>query len=176
MLRTIFFIFFFALVGIFGYAAIQEPAYTYSRQMTIAGTPDQIYPYLINSEKMDAWMPWRDIDPQVEIKYSGPAEGVGSKANWTSKGEMGVGNSEITATVPNESVTTALEMVEPFPMKQTSVVKIIPEGESSVVTWSVSGENGLVARVMALFIDFDKQVGDSFIQGLQKLKSVVEAG
>lgn len=178
MLRTLFLLFFFALIGIIGYAYIQEPAYTYTRQVTISGTPDQIYPYLVNSKKMNAWMPWQDIDPSVKIEQSGPEEGVGAKASWSSTGEMGVGNSEITAVVPDESVTTALEMVEPFPMKQTSVMAIKPsaEGDKSVVTWSVSGENGLVARVMAVFIDFDKQVGDSFTLGLNKLRTVVEGG
>lgn len=174
MLRTIFLVLFVALVGIFGYAYFQDPAYTYTRQVTIEGTPEQIYPYIVNSEKMNEWMPWKEIDPAVKIVNEGPAEGVGAKAKWESTGEMGKGHSEIIEVTPNESVVTALEMTEPFPMKQTSTIKIQPADGKSLVTWSVTGENGWIARVMGLFLDFDKQVGDSFQQGLGNLKKLIE--
>lgn len=174
MFRTIFLVILLAIVGIVGYAYVQDPAYTYSRQVTIAGTPEQIFPYIVNSQKMNEWMPWQEIDPSVKMEYSGPAEGVGSKTAWTGTGEMGTGHSEITAVTPNESVVSALEMVEPFPMKQVATIKIAPADGKSLVTWSVSGENNMIARVMSVFLDFDKQVGTSFEKGLNTLKAMVE--
>ena len=38
---------------------------------------------------MNAWNPWSEIDPQVQMSFSGPEEGVGSKTSWNSEGEMG---------------------------------------------------------------------------------------
>jgi hypothetical protein len=50
-----------------------------------------------------------------------------------------------------------------------------PEGNQSVVTWSMAGENNFIAKALHLFMNMNKMVGGQFEQGPAQRKSVVEA-
>jgi hypothetical protein len=50
-----------------------------------------------------------------------------------------------------------------------------PEGNQTVVTWSMVGESNFIAKALHLFMNMEKMVGGQFEQGLMQLKSVVEA-
>ncbi len=59
-------------------------------------------------------------------------------------------------------------------MTQEAELSIKSDGSHSVVRWSVSGQRGFIGRVMCVFINIDKMVGESFEKGLAKLKSIIE--
>ena len=50
-----------------------------------------------------------------------------------------------------------------------------PGGPHTVVTWSMSGENNLVAKALHLFMDMDTMIGGKFDEGLARMKAVAEA-
>jgi hypothetical protein len=50
-----------------------------------------------------------------------------------------------------------------------------PEGDKTLVTWSMAGKNNFIGRAVCLFMDMDKMVGGEFEKGLNQLKSIVEA-
>ena len=50
-----------------------------------------------------------------------------------------------------------------------------PEGDGTVVTWTMSGENGFLSKAFCLFMDMDKTVGGDFEKGLANLKTATEA-
>jgi hypothetical protein len=118
-------------------------------------------------------MPWAEGDPNIEIKFSGPSEGVGSKSNWKGK-QMGVGSSEVTESIPNQIVKTKLEYTEPFEMSQLAEVSLTPAAGGTLVRWSVRGSNNSLFRVIGLFMDSDKMVGGEFEKGLNRLKALTE--
>jgi hypothetical protein len=45
---------------------------------------------------------------------------------------------------------------------------------ATLVTWMMSGQQPLMAKVMNLFIDCDRMVGSSFEKGLASLKTIAE--
>ncbi len=157
-------------------AAVKPEDYLIKRELTINAKPEAIFPFLVNTQKTDMWMPWKETDPDVKMTYSGPEEGVGSISSWESPGPMGTGKAEIVGAAPNQSVKTKITYTKPMEMTQESEFIITPMGESSQMTWQVSGKQPFFARLMCtlMFMDMDKYVGGMFEKGLSKLKSITE--
>ncbi|HMH53855.1 MAG TPA: hypothetical protein VK548_26710, partial [Candidatus Acidoferrum sp.] len=49
-----------------------------------------------------------------------------------------------------------------------------PEGNITMVTWSMTGRNGFIAKAFCLVMNMDRMVGGQFEKGLANLKSVTE--
>lgn len=147
---------------------------TVSRSVTIAAPADAIFPHVNSMKKTEAWSPWMARDPQVQLTYSGPEEGVGNRLDWASDNpQVGTGSQEITDSVANESVTTAID----FGPMGTAIAsfELTPGGEGTEVTWGFETDLGMnpVSRWMGLMMD--RLVGGDYEQGLANLKKLVEA-
>lgn len=162
------------VVFLLGAAAIKSPDYKVERSTVINAPADKIFPYLHNQKTAEKWGSWMEMDPDSKMTYSGPDEGVGAKGSWTGGKKMGTGSATIVNVVPNERVDLKLEYTEPMNMVQDSSYVITPEATGSKVTWSVSGRNNFIGRLMCLFVDIDKMVGPMFEKGLANLKGLVE--
>ena len=97
-------------VVFFGGAMFLPKEVSVARSIEIDATPADVFPH-VNSLKAGAeWSPWLGRDPEVQLSYSGPDEGVGAKLDWTSDHpQVGSGSQVISASVPNEKVTTDLD-------------------------------------------------------------------
>ena len=49
-----------------------------------------------------------------------------------------------------------------------------PDGNQTVVTWTMSGKNNFISKAVSLVMDCDKMVGGQFEKGLASIKSIVE--
>lgn len=170
----------FAVLGVgfvllVGYATTRPAEYLVSRQILIKAAPSLIFPHLNNARLFHAWSPWSQLDPKAQFTFTGPAEGVGAKTSWTGGEKLGTGSATITEVKENEFVKTKLEYSEPMKMEQQATLNIKQVGTETMVIWNVTGENNLAGRVMCLFTNMDKMVGDIFAQGLSSLKQKVEA-
>ncbi len=76
---------------------------------------------------------------------------------------------------PSEVVRIKLEFLRPFAATNTAEFTFKPEGERTVVTWSMYGHNNFIARAIGLFVDMDKALGGEFEKGLASMKSAAEA-
>lgn len=159
---------------VFGYVAIQSPEYEISREITISAPATKIFPYLNNSKLFEAWSPWSKLDPKAVMTYSGSEEGVGAKTSWENGEKLGTGSATIIDSVPNVLVRTKLEYVKPYAMEQEAVITIQQVGNDNAVIWKVKGQNNFIGRLMCLFVNMDKMVGDNFETGLSNLKQIVE--
>ncbi len=75
---------------------------------------------------------------------------------------------------PNELIRINLEFLKPFKASNTAEFTFKPEGNQTVVTWSMSGKNNFMSKAVGLFMDCEKMVGGQFEQGLATMKSVAE--
>lgn len=164
------------IVGFVIYVALQPADFFIAREMVMKAPPEVIFPHINNSKKANDWMPWAESDPQAQMAHSGPDEGVGSISTWDSSGQMGTGKAEVIESVPNQSVKTQLTYTKPMEMSQVAEVSLKTTPEGTVVRWTVTGKNTFVGRLMCVFMDMDKMVGQEFEKGLTKLKGIVEAG
>ena len=162
------------LLLVIGYAATLPEDYVIAREQTIKASPEVLFPWINNSKKSDEWMPWMESDPQIKMTYSGPEEGVGSKASWTSPGDMGDGEALIIESIPNQTVKTQLTYTKPMEMTQLATISLKQVPEGTTVRWEVSGKNPLIGRIFCLIMNMDKMIGDEFEKGLANLKSKVE--
>lgn len=156
------------------YVGLQSPHYVISREIKINAPAEKVFPLLNNSKLAEKWGPWLEVDPNAKMAYSGPEEGVGSKASWDSSGQLGTGSATITESVPNKLVGIKLEYSKPMVMHQYSEYIVQANGNETTVTWKVNGENNFLGRLMCTFMNMDKMVGGMFEKGLSNLKNLVE--
>lgn len=162
-------------VVVFAAVVSMQPAdFKISRTATINAAPEKVFEQVNDFRKWEAWSPWAKIDLAMKTTYSGPATGIGSNYTWVGNDDVGEGKMTITASQPNEHISIDLEFVKPFAAKNVSEFILKPEGDKTVVTWSMSGKNNFAAKAFRLVVDMDKMVGGDFEKGLAQLKSVVE--
>ena len=64
------------------------------------------------------------------------------------------------------------------PMKATNIAEFTfrPDGDQTVVTWTMSGKHNFVGKAFGLVMNCDKMLGGQFEKGLAQMKSLAEAG
>lgn len=154
-------------------AAVNPAEVTTTRELEVFANADVIFPFINNVKKSYQWMPWADGDPGIEIQFSGPEEGVGSTSSWNGK-QMGVGTSVVVESITNQVVRTQLDYTKPFEMHQLAEVSLTPTSRGTLVKWSATGHANFFFRLLRVFIDLDKIVGEQFDKGLSRLKVLAE--
>jgi hypothetical protein len=147
---------------------------TVSRSIEIDVPPAVVYPLVSDLRRANEWSPWLEIDPDVEITFTGPADGVGQTMNWRSDNpNVGSGSQSITTLEPDSKVETALDFGEEG--MAAASFELEPEGAATKVTWGFSTDLGFnpIARYFGLM--FNKWIGADYEKGLAKLKTVAEA-
>ncbi|MEX2963400.1 SRPBCC family protein [Microbulbifer sp. TYP-18] len=147
---------------------------TVERSVYIAKPPPVVFPYVNNFHNFNRWSPWYHLDPETQYSYGGAAEGVGASMSWSSDSDdVGSGSQTITASEPFSLVRTSLD----FDGQGTAVAefRLQPQGSGTNITWSFSSDmgEGPVARWMGVVVK--NMVGESYGQGLQKLKAIAES-
>jgi len=155
----------------------RQPAdFKITRSGSISAPASAIFPHVNNLHKWEAWSPWAKLDPNAKNSFEGPSEGVGAKMSWAGNNKVGVGSMTIMESRPDEFVQFKLEFQKP--MQASNIAEFIfkPEGDQTAVTWTMSGTNNFMGKVMNLVMNCDKMVGGQFEKGLADLRAVVEAG
>lgn len=145
-----------------------------TRSITIAASPEVIFPHVNEFKKWEAWSPYAKLDPNMQTTYEGPVAGEGSVYRWNGNNDVGEGQTKIISSKPHESIGIELKFERPF--KGTNDVEFTfkPNGGNTVVTWTMTGKTNFISKAMGLVIDMDKMVGGQFDEGLSSLKRVVE--
>lgn len=120
------------------------------------------------------WSPWEHIDPNLQRTYEGPSAGVGAKYSWQGNKQVGSGKMTITESRPGEFVRIRLEFITPFAALCDTQFAFKPEGNQTVVTWTMTGTNNFMSKAMCLVMSMDKMIGRDFEKGLAQLKAAVE--
>ena len=148
---------------------------TVARTVSIDAPAEAIFPHVNSLQNTEAWSPWLDREPDVLLTYDGPEMGVGNKMAWASEvPEVGNGTQEITLSVENEKVQTALDF---GPMGTANAEFLLAaSGDTTEVTWGFVTDTGYnpMARYMGLMMD--RWVGADYEKGLGNLKTLVESG
>jgi hypothetical protein len=87
---------------------------------------------------------------------------------------VGQGRNTITESQLNQLVRFRLEFKKPMKATNTAEFTFQPDGDQTVVTWTMAGKNNFVGKVFGLVVDCDKMIGGQFEQGLAQMKSLVE--
>ena len=149
--------------------------FTVERTISIAAPAAEIYPHIVDLREWPAWSPWEEMDPNMEKTFSGPETGVGSSYAWKGNRKVGEGRMTISGVADDARVDIDLEFLKPFKAENDTVFSLEPQGESTVVTWSMTGKKTLMTKIIGIFKSMDAMVGPDFEKGLASLKRTVES-
>jgi carbon monoxide dehydrogenase subunit G len=155
--------------------ALQPSEFRIARSTTISAPPAAVFAQVNDFHKWEAWNPWGKIDPAMKQTYEGAPAGIGAIYTWAGNNEVGEGRMTITESRPSGLIRIKLEFFKPFAGTNIAEFTFKPEGNQTVVAWSMTGTRNFMLKAFGLFMSMDKMVGGMFEQGLAQMKAVVEA-
>ncbi len=143
-----------------------------TRSAAIPAPPEAVFAQVNDLHKWQEWSPWAKLDPEAKNTFVGPPAGVGAAFSWAGNNQVGEGRMTIIESRPNELVRFKLDFIKPFTGTNIAEFTFKPEGNQTVVTWSMTGHNSFVFKAVGLFMNCDKMCGDQFEKGLADLGAV----
>jgi len=156
-----------------GVAALAVAALALPRHVSIERTavidaaPEAVIELAASNTGYQAFNPYKDLDPNLQVEMFGPASGVGSGFSFESKDGAG---QQMVAAVTSEQVVFDLDLGALG--QPTQAISAIAVDGATEVTWTMDMDLGLnpVFRVMGLFMD--GMIGPNFELGLAKIADV----
>jgi uncharacterized protein YndB with AHSA1/START domain len=174
MLKTIAIAVAVVIAGVFVFAATKPDTFKVQRAANIDAPPDRIFAVLNDFRRWDAWSPWEKKDPAMKRSFGGAPSGVGARYGWEGDKNVGQGSMEIAESVPPSRLAIKLDFVKPFEAHNMVEFALEPRGQSTNVVWSMQGAMPYLSKLMSVFFDMDKMIGQDFEAGLANLKAVAE--
>jgi uncharacterized protein YndB with AHSA1/START domain len=163
-----------AMAAILVVAATKPDTFRIQRAATIKAPPEKIFPLINDLHRHLSWSPF-EKDPAMKRSFNGAEIGKGQVYAWDGNRQVGAGRIEITEALPPSKVAMKLDMLRPLKASNDVEFTLVPNGDSTVVTWAMRGRQPYMAKLMSTLINCDKMVGGQFEQGLAKLKTVAES-
>lgn len=146
------------------------------RAATMTAPPASVFEQVNDFHKWEAWSPWAKLDPACKNSYSGAAAGKDAGFAWEGNNKVGAGRMTIIESRSPELIRIHLEFLRPFRSTNATEFTFRPQGNQTLVTWTMTGKNNLMSKVFGLFVDCDTMVGKDFEKGLASMKTLAEAG
>lgn len=155
-------------------AAMQPDDFHVERTATVNAPVNVVFQYVNNLSRWQTWSPWARLDPEAKTTFEGPPAGLGAVLRWAGNHEVGEGSMTIVESRPNELVRYRLDFLKPFKATDTAEFTFKPEGNATVVTWSMYGTKDFLAKAVGLIMNCEKMIGGYFEQGFANLKEQLE--
>jgi uncharacterized protein YndB with AHSA1/START domain len=144
------------------------------RSTSIKAAPEKIFPLINDFHAWRAWSPYEDRDPDLQRSFSGANSGKGAVYAWEGNKNVGSGRMEILDAPAPRKVVIQLDFLKPFEAHNTAEFTLVPQGDTTTVTWLMHGPAPLLSKVMQVFMDMDNMIGKDFAAGLANLKRITE--
>jgi hypothetical protein len=154
-------------------AAMKPDNFRFQRTATIKAPPEKIMPLLADLRRHREWSPWEQKDPDMKRVYSGAPSGRGAIYEWDGNNNIGSGRMEIMETTRTKIVYDML-FLKPWEAHNTAEIVMVPNGDTTAITWAMYGPNPFFGRIVHTLMDVDKMVGVEFATGLANLKNLTE--
>lgn len=141
------------------------------RTMEIEAPPRVVFNQVNDFRNWENWSYRFEMDPHMQVSYSGPESGEGAKYDWVSDSvSVGEGSMIIMESEPDKLIKTELSFFgEKFGEGTWNFVN--KEGKT-IVNWQMVGELGFFKRWVKNTME--QIVGENFQKGLDKLGKVSE--
>lgn len=163
------------LAAFAAFVASRPSQFRIERSVVMAAPPSAVFAQVNDFHNWQAWSPWAKLDPAARNSFSGAPSGAGAVFSWDGNKDVGVGSMTLTESKPDERIAIRLDFEKPF--KDTSMAEFTfkPQGNETLVTWSMAGDSKFIEKAVCLFMDMDQMVGGQFEKGLASMKAIVEA-
>ena len=162
------------VAGILLYATTRPDSFTVKRSAAIKAPPERLFALINDLHGWAAWSPYEKKDPGMKRTFSGAAQGKGAVYEWDGNKNVGTGRMEILEATPPSKIVIKLDFLKPFEGHNTAEFTIEPKGDNTTVTWAMYGPSSFIFKVMGVFMDMDKMIGNDFAAGLANLKALAE--
>jgi uncharacterized protein YndB with AHSA1/START domain len=162
------------LAGVVVLASFQPDALRVQRSVTIAAPAAKVFPFVDDFKRWAEWSPFEHIDPTMRRNYGTPVAGRNATYAWDGEGKAGAGKMTIVESTPPSKVGISLDFERPMKDHADVAFTFVPQGNATFVTWTMESRHNFVSKVMCLFLDPEKLIGDDFARGLAALKAVAE--
>ena len=147
------------------------------KQVVINKPKQEVFDYVKLIKNQENYTVWTKADPNTKMEYTGTDGTVGFISSWKSDNrEVGVGQQEITKIVDGERVEVKITFKEPFEGVNDAytTVEAVSPTQTKVVN-GFKGERNYIARIICLFMNMDKMLGNDIQTSLTTLKKLLEA-
>ena len=162
------------LGGILLFAASKPDTFRIQRSLTMNASPEKIFPLINDLHNWPQWAPQDRENSTMKRSFSGPESGVGAASEWSGSGSTGKGQMTITQSDAPRLVALKVDFEKPFVAHNVNEFRLEPDGASTKVTWSMQGTNLYMMKLMSVFTNMDRMMGQHFESGLANLKAVAE--
>jgi uncharacterized protein YndB with AHSA1/START domain len=162
------------LAGILLFAASKPDTFRIQRSLTMNASPEKIFPLINDLHNWPQWAPQDRENSTMKRSFSGPESGVGAASEWSGSGSTGKGQMTITQSDAPRLVALKVDFEKPFVAHNVNEFRLEPDGASTKVTWSMQGTNLYMMKLMSVFTNMDRMMGQHFESGLANLKAVAE--
>ncbi len=173
MLKKILLVLAIIIIGIIVVSRIQPDAYTVEREASIDAPPEVVFAHVNDFHKWQQFNAWADTDPNAVYTYPGAESGVGAGYHWKGNSDMGEGNMTILESRPNEYVKVDMEFIEPFAGKAITEYMLTPIQGGTQLTQRMTSEHSFFSKIMCLFMDMDKMIGEKFEEGQRRMQKAL---
>ena len=163
-----------AVAVVLGLAAMKPDTFRVQRAMAIKAPPEKVFALINDFHAWGQWSPWEKKDPAMKRTFSGSPSGKGAAYAWEGDKNVGQGSMEIVESAPASKIAIKLDFVRPFEAHNMVVFTLEPKGDATNVNWDMQGPTPFLAKIVHVFLDMDKMVGNDFETGLANLKAASE--
>ena len=171
MTRILFRIFgsFAALLILFLAVGLVLPgSWSAERTLRFRAAPEEVFPYLDDLQRWDAWTPWGD----VESTFDGHNVGLGARRSWDHP-QFGSGSITITESVADRLVRYRVVVGEGALSVEGALVLESVDG-GSALTWSEEGDFGWNPLMGYSALTMPKSQGAQLERGLAALQRLLD--
>lgn len=142
------------------------------QSVVIKARPESIHAYVSDLKQWPRWAPWKEMEPDLVVRYGNVTKGVGASQSW--QGKRGNGRIHITVSSPTNGIAYDVFFGEDSNPSISAIEYKELDADSTLVTWRIHGEiefpvaGGYIAMVVKA------STRDMYQHGLLKLKTVVE--
>lgn len=162
-----------AVIIVLALAARKPDTFVVQRSLDIRAPQDKIAAFITDMRAWKDWSPYEGRDPDMRRTYSGAPSGKGAIYAWDGDKNVGSGRMEI-IDASSSLVTIQLDFFKPFEAHNVAEFALASQGDTKRVTWTMRGPLPFFGKIMHVFINMDRMVGDDFAIGLAKLKTLAE--
>ena len=155
-------------------AATKPNTLRVQRATSIKAPADRIFPMINDFRQWRTWSPYENKDPAMQRTYSGAESGRGAVYAWDGNSNVGSGRMEILDTSVPSKIVIKLDFFKPFEGHNTAEFTMLPQGDATHLTWTMTGPAVFMSKVMQVFMNLDRMIGRDFEVGLANLKKLTE--
>ena len=155
-------------------AATKPNTLRVQRAISVKAPADRIFPLINDFHQWRIWSPYENKDTAMKRSYDGAESGKGAVYAWEGNNNVGSGRMEILeASVPSK-IRIKLDFFKPFEGHNTAEFTMLPQGDVTNLTWTMSGPAVFMSKLIQVFMNLDHLIGRDFEVGLANLKKLAE--